>query len=125
MVRCGCRYKQTWKEDMFAIWKVWVPVQFFNFAFSPLWMRVPVTTIVSFFWTCYVSFVRGKPDDPKLLNQEQANNTSEINSSTATVLATATHQLGYTPHNATLMKAMSASSACPDMFASTSSGNSA
>ena len=54
---------ETWKTnfstDVPAILKVWVPAQLFNFAFSPMWMRVPFVAAVSFGWTCYVSFRRG------------------------------------------------------------------
>jgi len=36
-----------------------VPVQLVNFAFSPLWLRVPLTACVSFLWTCQLSIMRG------------------------------------------------------------------
>ncbi len=60
----SCRYQQTFVEDVTAIWTVWVPVQIFNFGFMPMWMRVPLTTMVSMFFTCYVSLLRGKPEVP-------------------------------------------------------------
>lgn len=64
IVACGiARYRETWSEDILSIWKVWIPAQLVNFAFCPLWARVPFVASVSFFWTCYVSFVRGTPDD--------------------------------------------------------------
>ena len=53
------RYHSNIREDLPAIWSVWVPAQLFNFAFSPLWLRVPFTTCVSMGWTGYVSFSRG------------------------------------------------------------------
>jgi len=55
------RYRENWWDDVTSIWKVWVPAQIVNFAFCPLWLRVPYVATVSFFWTCYVSFVRGAP----------------------------------------------------------------
>ena len=55
-------YKKNWYEDVTAIWKVWIPAQTFNFAFSPMWFRVPFVAIVSFGWTCFVSIRRGKPE---------------------------------------------------------------
>ena len=33
--------------------------QAFNFAFSPMWLRVPFVSFVSALWTAYVSIVRG------------------------------------------------------------------
>ena len=54
------KYKMNMKEDVIAIWKVWIPAQFFNFAFSPMWFRVPFVACVSAFWTGYVSMTRGK-----------------------------------------------------------------
>lgn len=54
------KYKMNFKEDLIAIWSVWVPAQFFNFAFSPMWLRVPFVACVSAFWTGYVSMTRGK-----------------------------------------------------------------
>ena len=54
------KYKMNMKEDVIAIWKVWIPAQFFNFAFSPMWFRVPFVACVSAFWTAYVSTTRGK-----------------------------------------------------------------
>ena len=54
-------------RDVPDIWSVWVPVQFFNFGFSPLHLRVPVTAFVSAGWTCYLSWMRGsyKKAQPK------------------------------------------------------------
>lgn len=53
------KYKQNWRKDVVDIWKVWVPAQLFNFAFSPLWFRVPYVATVSVLWTSIVSFTRG------------------------------------------------------------------
>jgi hypothetical protein len=54
------KYKMNFKEDLIAIWSVWIPAQFINFAFCPMWMRVPYVACVSAFWTGYVSITRGK-----------------------------------------------------------------
>jgi len=56
------KYLANAHTDVPDIWKVWVPVQAFNFAFSPLWLRVPLTACVSAFWTGYVSLKRGAYD---------------------------------------------------------------
>jgi len=53
------KYKKNWRKDVVDIWKVWVPAQLFNFAFSPLWFRVPYVATVSVLWTSIVSFTRG------------------------------------------------------------------
>jgi hypothetical protein len=57
------RYRETLYEDLMAIWKVWIPVQTFNFAVLPLWARTPFTAMVSFGFTCYVSMMRGAPEN--------------------------------------------------------------
>jgi hypothetical protein len=46
-------------EDMVALWKVWVPVMLVNFAFSPMWLRIPVVASTSLAWTCILSAMRG------------------------------------------------------------------
>ena len=53
------KFRANFAEDAPAILALWVPVQTLNFSLSPLWMRVPVTTMASAFWTTYVSFSRG------------------------------------------------------------------
>lgn len=60
------KYRHNMKEDLIDIWRVWVPAQIFNFAFSPLWLRVPFVACVSTAWTAYVSFTRGSSDDNKV-----------------------------------------------------------
>ena len=59
-------YSENWKEDVLAAWKVWVPAQLINFAFSPMWFRVPFVACVSFGWMVFVSFARGKPSAGRL-----------------------------------------------------------
>lgn len=53
------RYSANISEDLTAIWSVYVPVQIFNFAFLPIWFRVPFVNAVSFLWTGYWSALRG------------------------------------------------------------------
>ena len=55
------KWRDKFVVDVPSIWSWWVPVQTLNFSFSPLWMRVPVTTLASFVWTSYVSFSQYKP----------------------------------------------------------------
>jgi hypothetical protein len=60
-IKDGIRlYKKNWKEDVLAIWSVWVPAQAFNFAFSPPHFRVPFVAVVSALWTALVSIRRGQ-----------------------------------------------------------------
>ena len=69
------KYKMNMKEDVIAIWKVWIPAQFINFAFSPMWFRIPFVACVSAFWTGYVSITRGKK---MVLDDKVEENTVEI-----------------------------------------------
>jgi predicted amino acid-binding ACT domain protein len=52
-------YKTNMKEDLAALWKVWVPSTFINFAFMPMWARVPWVAGTSLIWTCILSAMRG------------------------------------------------------------------
>lgn len=52
-------YKLTMKEDLLALWKVWVPATFLNFAFMPMWARIPWVAGTSAIWTCILSAMRG------------------------------------------------------------------
>jgi glycine cleavage system regulatory protein len=47
------------KEDLIALWKVWVPATFVNFALSPMWFRIPFVATTSLLWTCILSSMRG------------------------------------------------------------------
>lgn len=55
-------FRKNFHEDVPAILSVWVPAQFLNFGFSPMWFRVPFVATVSAFWTGYVSLTRGAKD---------------------------------------------------------------
>ena len=52
-------YKETMREDLLALWKIWVPATFLNFAFMPMWARIPWVAGVSALWTCVLSAMRG------------------------------------------------------------------
>ena len=52
-------YRKNIKEDMIALWKIWVPATLVNFAFMPMHMRIPYTAGVSLAWTCVLSSMRG------------------------------------------------------------------
>lgn len=52
-------YQRNMKEDMFALWKVWVPSTLINFAFMPMWARIPFVAATSLLWTCILSAMRG------------------------------------------------------------------
>lgn len=45
-------YKQNMKEDLLALWKIWVPATAVNFAFMPMHLRIPFVAGVSLLWTC-------------------------------------------------------------------------
>lgn len=57
-------YKSNMKEDLIALWKVWVPSTIFNFAFLPMWARIPWVASTSLIWTCILSAMRGASDLP-------------------------------------------------------------
>jgi hypothetical protein len=65
----SCR--ANFHEDVPAILAVWVPAQFINFGFSPMWFRVPFVATVSAFWTGYVSVTRGAVESPSSRNDER------------------------------------------------------
>lgn len=53
----------NFKEDMVALWKIWIPSTVLNFTFMPLWGRIPWVASTSLIWTCILSMMRGG-DDP-------------------------------------------------------------
>ena len=52
-------YQKNMKEDLLALWKIWVPATMFNFAFMPMHLRIPFVAGVSLLWTCVLSAMRG------------------------------------------------------------------
>ena len=52
-------YRANMKEDLLALWKIWVPCTIFNFAFMPMHLRIPFAAGVSLLWTAVLSAMRG------------------------------------------------------------------
>lgn len=52
-------YQRNMKDDLLALWKIWVPATMFNFAFMPMHFRIPFVAGVSLLWTCVLSAMRG------------------------------------------------------------------
>jgi glycine cleavage system regulatory protein len=53
------KYMTNYKEDLVALWKLWVPSTFLNFALMPMWARIPWVATTSLLWTCILSAMRG------------------------------------------------------------------
>ena len=56
-------YTKNVTEDLTALWKVWIPSTFINFAFMPMWARIPWVATTSLVWTCILSAMRGATSD--------------------------------------------------------------
>ena len=54
----------TVNEDLVALWKVWIPSTLLNFAFMPMWARIPWVASTSLIWTCILSAMRGSSEVP-------------------------------------------------------------
>ena len=52
-------YRENMTEDLKALWKIWVPSTFINFAFMPMWGRIPWVAGTSFLWSMILSIMRG------------------------------------------------------------------
>lgn len=52
-------YRENMMEDLKALWKIWVPSTFINFAFMPMWGRIPWVAGTSFLWSMILSVMRG------------------------------------------------------------------
>jgi len=52
-------YRNNMREDLVALWKIWVPATLCNFSFMPMHLRIPFTASVSLLWTCVLSAMRG------------------------------------------------------------------
>jgi hypothetical protein len=57
------KYRANVLEDCRVCWATWVPAFLFNFSVNPLWARIPFVAVVSFGFTTYFSFLRGKPQE--------------------------------------------------------------
>jgi hypothetical protein len=56
------KYKFNMKEDLQAMWSLWIPGDIFIYAI-PIWMRLPANHILSLFWTMVLSMLRGDAID--------------------------------------------------------------
>ena len=54
------KYRREIKDSCLALWKIWVPAQFVNFAFVPRHLRIPYVAAVSFGWTVVLSTMQGR-----------------------------------------------------------------
>eukprot|EP00546_Thalassionema_frauenfeldii_P000274 CAMPEP_0178933096 /NCGR_PEP_ID=MMETSP0786-20121207/23054_1 /TAXON_ID=186022 /ORGANISM="Thalassionema frauenfeldii, Strain CCMP 1798" /LENGTH=366 /DNA_ID=CAMNT_0020610603 /DNA_START=196 /DNA_END=1296 /DNA_ORIENTATION=+ len=52
-------YGENMKDDLVALWKIWVPAMALNFSFMPMYARIPFAAGVSLIWTCILSSMRG------------------------------------------------------------------
>eukprot|EP00527_Entomoneis_sp_CCMP2396_P003509 CAMPEP_0198151686 /NCGR_PEP_ID=MMETSP1443-20131203/56617_1 /TAXON_ID=186043 /ORGANISM="Entomoneis sp., Strain CCMP2396" /LENGTH=435 /DNA_ID=CAMNT_0043817441 /DNA_START=119 /DNA_END=1422 /DNA_ORIENTATION=- len=59
IMACLREYQGNMNEDLQALWKIWVPATLFNFAFMPMWARIPVAATTSLVWTMILSTMRG------------------------------------------------------------------
>lgn len=57
--RVMLEYKDNMKEDLLALWKIWVPATFANFFFAPFKFRIIGVAATSLVWTCVLSVMRG------------------------------------------------------------------
>ena len=57
------KYRTNCIEDLRVCWSVWIPSFLFNFSVCPLWARIPFVAVVSFGFTSYFSFLRGRPQE--------------------------------------------------------------
>jgi predicted amino acid-binding ACT domain protein len=57
--RVMLEYKDNMKEDLLALWKIWVPATFANFFFAPMHFRIVGVAATSLVWTCVLSVMRG------------------------------------------------------------------
>ncbi|EOD33317.1 hypothetical protein EMIHUDRAFT_111890 [Emiliania huxleyi CCMP1516] len=58
------QYIGNMNEDLVALWKVWIPSTLLNFAFMPMWARIPWVASTSLIWTCILSAMRGSSEVP-------------------------------------------------------------
>jgi hypothetical protein len=52
------KYQNNFSSDAAATIKVWGPVDVVCFS-APMYLRLPLRHVISFFWTAYLSFIRG------------------------------------------------------------------
>lgn len=57
--RCLEEYRNNLREDLLALWTIWVPATAVNFAFMPMYARIPFVAMISLLWTSILSSMRG------------------------------------------------------------------
>ena len=55
------RFTTQFRDTLIGTWSIWIPVGFFNFAFVPLHLRVPVAYAGEFIWSITVSYLSHRP----------------------------------------------------------------
>jgi len=55
-------YAGNMREDVTALWKIWLPTTCISFFFLPLWLRIPWSACTSLVWTIVLSGMRGGSD---------------------------------------------------------------
>jgi predicted amino acid-binding ACT domain protein len=70
-------YSENYREDLPALWKIWVPATLVNFAFSPMWFRIPFVACTSMLWTCILSAMRGSAEVELELELTDTSRTSD------------------------------------------------
>jgi len=70
------KYRRNMKEDLVALWKLWIPSTIINFAFMPMHLRIPWVATTSLFWTAILSYMRGSDDVPAELMADEAEDVS-------------------------------------------------
>ena len=59
LMQCLRDYQRNMKEDLLALWTIWIPATLFNFAFMPMWARIPTVATTSLVWSIILSTMRG------------------------------------------------------------------
>jgi len=65
-------YWQDLWDNCIALWSLWVPLQFINFAFVPRHLRIPFVAGISLAWTVVLSTMRGGEVDTRPAEAEIA-----------------------------------------------------
>jgi protein Mpv17 len=64
------KYSGNYKEDLKALWKIYIPVSILQCSVVPLHLRVPFVATVGIFWCAILSFMRG--DDVRAKDDNDA-----------------------------------------------------
>ncbi|KAF5841127.1 hypothetical protein DUNSADRAFT_14302 [Dunaliella salina] len=65
-------YRHDLWDNCLALWSLWVPLQFINFAFVPRHLRIPFVAGISLAWTIVLSTMRGGEVDTRPAETEIA-----------------------------------------------------